>query len=105
MAGSPPSLPFQARIRLLSPGLETSEGWGLLYGPGESFRNPAHLALTTPEWICFQCRVGGACTGTEPTTMSNPIPNVLVQAIGLVLHQTGAETLHQTGTERKDHKA
>ena len=99
MAGTPPSLPLQARTQLLSPVLDGSKGWALLYGQGERLRNPANHVLAIPEWICFQCSAGGVWGGTQPPLESKPIPNVLVQLIGLALCQAGAETLDHAGTE------
>ena len=102
MAGSPPSLPLQARMWLPSPRLEISKGRGLLYGQGERLRNPAHLMLAIPEWTCFQCSVGGVCVGTHPPLMSMSMPHGLVEPIDLVLCQAGTETLSQTVTEQKE---
>ncbi|KAK4808561.1 hypothetical protein QYF61_009864 [Mycteria americana] len=52
-------LPPQARTQLLSPVIESSKEWELFYGQGERLRNPANHVLAIPEWICFQCSVGG----------------------------------------------
>ena len=71
MPGIPLSLPLQARTQLLSPVLDGSKGWDLLYWQGERLRNPADHVLAIPERICFQCSAGGVWGGTQLPQISH----------------------------------